>query len=110
MLFECNRVNRLWAELQIWLSTKMNKAPVFNVHSVILGNRDNETIINYVTLITKHEIYKSKWNKSNISIIQLKNVLKHHMNLDIYIYWYNKKLPKTLGKWSALYNALRTLT
>ena len=85
MLFECNRVNRLWVELQNWLSTIMNKPPVINTHSVILGNRDNETIINYVILITKHEIYKSKWNKSNISIMKLKNVLKHHMNLDIYI-------------------------
>ena len=87
----------------------MNKPPVINTHSVILGNRDNETIINYVILITKHEVYKSKWNKSNRSIIKLKNVLKHYMNLYIYIGTIRNSLPKTLGKWSAMYNALRTL-
>ena len=88
----------------------MNKPPIFNSHSVILGNRENEMIINYVILITKHEIYKSKWNKTNVSILKLRKILKYHMDLDIYIGTIRNSLPKTLGKWSALYNVLRTLT
>ena len=85
MLFECNRINHIWIELRRWLGTIMNRQPIIDVVSVILGSKEDETIVNYIILITKHEKYKSKWNQSNISLIKLKRILKHHMNMDIYV-------------------------
>ena len=77
--------------------------------SVILGNKDNGIIINYIFLITKHEIYKSEWNRNNINLIKMKKILKYHMNFDIYLGTVRNSLPKTLGKWSSIYYVLRTL-
>ena len=39
---------------------QMDKEPI------LLGNRNNEVVINSIILITKHEIYKWKWNNKNL--------------------------------------------
>ena len=73
----------------------------------MLGNPNNEMTYNNVFIITKHEIYKSKWNKTNINIYKIKKILKRHMELDIYLGRIKNNLPIMLGKWSSLYNVLR---
>ena len=54
--------------------------------SILLGNPDYELILNYmyVFIITKHEMFKSKWNRTSINIIKIKKILKSNMDLDIY--------------------------
>ena len=80
---------------------------IMNKISVFLGNKENEVIVNFILTVTK--IYKTKWNQTNISLLKIKKILKNHMEL-VNIYWYGKNiLPKILGKWSALYNVLRTI-
>ena len=65
--------------------------------SILLGNPQNELIINYVIIIAKHEIYKSKWNRTGINLIKIKKILKSHMDLDIYLGTIRSCLPKMLG-------------
>ena len=74
--------------------------------SILIGNIQNETIINYVFIRIKHEIYKRKWNKNTLNIQKIKRVLKYHMGLEIYLGTINNNLAKVLGKWSTLYNHL----
>ena len=75
--------------------------------SLLLGNPDNELIINYVYIICNHKIYKGNWNRSPASIIKIKRILKSHMEIDIHLGTVDKTLPKILGKWSSLYNVLK---
>ena len=94
-----------------WLTGIITRNTSMDEKSVILGNRNNDLICNYVTIITKHEIYKAKWNKTRVTLAQVKKILKYLMETDIYIYIsnVNHTMPKTLGIWSSLYNVLRNL-
>ena len=49
--------------------------------SVLLGDIRNETVTNCILLIVKHELYKCKWNRTNITILGLKRIIKGHMDL-----------------------------
>ena len=77
--------------------------------SIFLGNNENEIKVNQILTVTKHEIYKSKWNKTHISLLKIKKLLKSNVELDIYIGTVRNILPKILEKWSALYNMLRAI-
>ena len=81
----------------------------FDKKSILLGNSKNEIIVNYIIMITKHEIYKSKWNKVKLNPIKLKHIFKVQMELEIYLGTIKHTLPKVLGKWSPVLNHLRNL-
>ena len=83
LLYECIGTRDLWTKLETWLNSIMAKPVKTDLNSILLGNPDNKLIINYVFIICKHEIYKSKWNRSPINIIKIKKILKCHMELDI---------------------------
>ena len=53
--------------MEQWLNSLLPCPIVMHIPSVILGNKD-EIMIDCIFVITKHEIYKSKWNQSDISI------------------------------------------
>ena len=55
----------------------------FDKNSILLGNTNNEVIVNYIILTTKHEIYKSKWNKTKLTLTKLKHIFKNQMDLEI---------------------------
>ena len=109
LLLKCDRIKHIWIELERWLNTLRTNRVNMDDTSILLGNPQNELIINYVIIITKHEIYKSKWNRTGINLIKIKKILKSHMDLDIYLGTIRSCLPKMLGKWSTLYNNLRNL-
>ena len=106
LLYECPYAQKIWSDTKIWLSKEYAQTFHIDKKSVLIGNIQNETIINYVFIIIKHEIYKSKWNKNTLTIYKIKRILKDHMGLDIYLGTINNKLSKVLGKWSTLYNHL----
>ena len=93
---DCTDIKTLWVELETWLNSVMAKPVKADKISLLLGNPDNELIINYVNIICKHEIYKGKWNRSPASIIKIKRILKSHMEIDIHLGTVNKTLPKIL--------------
>ena len=68
---------------------------------MLLGNRLNKTIVNNIILMVKHEIYKSKWTKTNLSIYKMKIIIKQQMELEIYL--------ATVKKWATVLNDLRAL-
>ena len=109
LLYECNRATEIWQTLRIWLESISPNTMYFDKKSILLGNNKNEIIINYIIMITKHELYKSKWNKVKINLIKLKHIFKVQMDLEIYSGTVRKTLPKVLGKWSSVLNHLRNL-
>ena len=109
LLYECRRIGDLWNDVETWLNTVLTKPVKMDLPSIILGNNGNEYITNQILTVVKHEIYKSKWTKSSISLIKIQKILKSQMELDIYIATIKNSLPKTLGKWSGFYNVLRAL-
>ena len=79
LLHDCTDIKKRWVELETWLNSIMAKPVVADRISILLGNPDNELIINFVYIICKHEIYKGKWNRSPVSIIKIKRILKSHI-------------------------------
>ena len=68
-----------------------------------------DIISNYVFIVTKHEIYKAKWNNSRVTLIKIKRILKYSMDIDMYLGRIKNTLPKILGKWAPIYNELRNI-
>ena len=96
LLYECRRIGDLWNDIETWLNTVLTKPVKMDKTSIILGNNGNEYITNQILIVAKHEIYKSKWTKSNISLMKIQKILKYQMELEIYIATI-KKYRKLLG-------------
>ena len=109
LLFNCPERQNLWQDVSDWLRRTTNRNTSMDDKSVILGNINNNLICIYVTIVTKHEIYKTKWNKTRVTLAKVKKILKYLMETDIYVSNVNHTLQKTIGKWSSLYNVLRNL-
>ena len=109
LLFECHVARNIWREIQIWLSRISPNTFFLDKKSVLLGNTRNEIIINYIITLTKHELYKSKWNRNKLTLAKLKHTFKQQMDLEIYLGTIKNTLPKVLGKWATILNDLRTL-
>ena len=102
----CEIIKPVWTSLERWLQ-QLNLHPILDKESIILGNTTNELVVNAVIIIiTKHEIYKRKWTKRNLSIQYLKGLYKNQMQLEIYLGTTKNQLPKSLGKWASMYNDL----
>ena len=68
-----------------------------------------DIISNYVFIVTKHEIYKAKWNKTIVTLMKIQRTLKYSMDIDVYLDKVKNNLPKTLGKWAPIYNELKNI-
>ena len=109
LFFDCPTITILWNSIKNWLNNNTNQTNYFDKKSILLGNRNNEPIINTLIIITKHEIYKKRWKGTHLTLNYLKLVFQKQMKMDIYTGTVNNTLPKVLGKWSTLYNLLLTL-
>ena len=109
LLYECCRIRDLWTDLVNWLNIILATPVIISKESIILGDKKNNTIINPIFIVKKHEIYKSKWKKTSINLIKIQNILKSQMELDIFIGTMKNTLPEYLGKWSGFYNVLRNI-
>ena len=58
-------------------------------------------------IIVKHELYKRKLNKTNLTLAGLKRVIKNHMDLDCYLGTIHGRPQKAIGKWSSIYTYLQ---
>ena len=109
LLYECPEVHAIWDQLLNWLLNVTNMNINFTKKAIIIGDKNNDPIINTVIMITKHEIYKRKWKANFLNLNLLKHAFKRQMESDIYVGTINNNLPRALGKWSALYNTLRVI-
>ena len=98
LLYSCQHQQGLRQDVDRWLNTIFNDTIYTDERSTLLGNKNNALMINYVLIVVKHEIYKSKWNETivNLPIINIIN-LEYYMDPDIFIGPMNNTLQKTLG-------------
>ena len=80
---------------------------LFDKKTILLGCPENSILVNYIILIVKHEIYKSKWNNSKVTLQKIIEKLKYYLKIDEYISTISIGREKTLGKWSPIYNTIR---
>ena len=109
LLYECPIAREIWRNIESWLRPIIRSTIHFDMFSALLGNPRNEVVINCIFLIVKHEIYKKKWNGSNLNLIKLKRIIKNHMDLDIYLGTINGKPEKAIGKWSSVFQNLQRI-
>ena len=109
LLYECQETRMLWETIQNWITGISPNSTFFDKKSILLGNSKNETIVNNIIMITKHEIYKSKWTKTKLTLHKIKVILKSQMEMELYLGTIKNRLPKVLGKWAAIYNYLQTI-
>ena len=102
LLFECINTNNL-----LWLQRILNSTIYLDCTDVLLGNLRNEPVTNCIILITKHEIYKQKWNRTNLTLYKLKTIIKNHMDLECYLGKINGNPEKAVGKWASIYRHLQ---
>ena len=107
LLYECPNVRELWTELQLWLERSLNTNIFVSSTDILLGNSRNDPVTNCIFLITKHEIYKQKWNRTRLTIHKLKIIIKHHMDLECYLGKIRGNQEKTMGKWASIYHHLQ---
>ena len=107
LLLECSQIEYLWRGIEGWMHLNINEKVLFNKQSILLGSPENSTIVNYIFLIVKHEIYKSKWNKSKLSLHQIIEKLKYYLKIEEYVNIISIGREKTLGKWSPIYNTIK---
>ena len=109
LLFECQYSQHIWEGISEWLNNIINSEIYMDKGSVLLGNIRNETVTNCILLIVKHELYKCKWNKTNLTIPRLKKIIKGHIDLDCYRGTIQGTKNKSLGKWSSIINDLKNV-
>ena len=107
LLIECPIANNLWTEIRVWLQIILNSTIYLSSNDILLGNPRNEPVTNCVILITKHEIYKQKWNRNSLSLHKLKIIIKNHMDLECYLGKIRGNSEKIIGKWASIYRHLQ---
>ena len=107
LMYDCQTVHQIWISLENWLLRNITSTLYFDKNSIILGNTLNEPIVNALIILTKHEIYKSKWKGTRINMVYLKRVFQRQMNTEMYLGTIKGNIGKTLGKWASIANELR---
>ena len=109
MLYECRQIRNLWTILERWLSQTTGERLTLDLNTILLGNKDYNYIVNYVIIVTKHEIYRYKWNHRVPNLADLKRKLKSYLTIEMYIGTISNTVEKTIGKWSPIYNVIRNI-
>ena len=60
--------------------------------------------MNFLLVLAKSYIYKTKFTTGNLSLVQFKSVFKRKFETERYISKINNRYDKFLGKWSSRYN------
>ena len=67
LFFDCPTITRFWNSLKNWLDNNTDQTNCLDKKSIMLGNRNNELIINTLIIITKHEVYKKKMERHSFN-------------------------------------------
>ena len=78
-------------------STKFEKPGIFQTRP------KGKQLINYIFMLAKYYIYKTKFFTHNLDIENFITYLKRKFHIEKYISIINNKIDKFMGKWSTLY-------
>ena len=109
LLIECPIAQRIWDSISQWLNSTLNSNIHLGTNDILLGNSKNEIVTQCIIYIVKHELYKRKWNKNNLTLPGLKRIIKSHMDLDCFLGRIQGRPQKAIGKWSSIYHDLQRI-
>ena len=110
LFFECEKAKQFWNLFKEWLNRVASiTVDVNNEKMILFSWHKKNSILNYLLVVAKYYIYKSKFVQGNISILGFKAILKKKFEEEKYIAKINDKYAKFLGKWSSLYTALNNM-
>ena len=107
LLCECNLITDLWQDIEQWMTINLRETIQLTNESILLGDNTISIIANYIIIVTKHEIFKSKWTKKDLTVKDIVKRLKEYLVIEEYISNITQRTKTTLGKWSPIYNLLK---
>ena len=107
LLVDCPGNRKLWDDMAQWIMMNLNEHTILDKRSIVLGNHSNSIICNYIILVIKHEIYKSKWSKRKVTKQYIINKLSHYLTIEEYVHTISLGSRKNLGKWSPIYHKIK---
>ena len=96
LLYDCKK--NLWDDLEIWMLHNLRENIKITRTVVILGDHNVSIIANYIIIVVKHEIYKSKWTGKMLTMKEIENTLKRYLIIEEYVSMISQSLKTTLGK------------
>ena len=107
LLYECKFILPIWKTLEAWISRNVQEKVECNNITAILSINEYSVLVNYIFIICKHEIFKSRWTSKVINQDSLLKTLKEYLVIEEYISTISNWKEKPLGKWSPIYNLLK---
>ena len=106
---DCQKVKEFWDDLKVWLQTHANLSINISDKSLIFSWQKEKSFMNYLLVVAKYYIYKTKFTSRRLNIAGFKSLLKKKFDGEKYIAKINNRYDKFLGKWSPLYNLLNNV-
>ena len=105
LFWECIQVQHFWTNLSILLQ-EYNVHIKFNLRYILLGitgkNLTEIQLKNYIILLGKYFIFKSKYQKQQPNLLRFKSYLCQRINIEKQIYFMKDRLAQFNKKWGNL--------
>ena len=97
----CNKVKEFWLAMKNWLRIQANVIHL-TIKNVIFSKQENNELLNYILLLGKYFIYKTKFLANSIRLENFIIYLKRKYQNEKYISKIHNKQNKFQAKWSLL--------
>lgn len=110
LFWECLFVQQFWTEMSVFLKDHdidINFNQNITTFGITISNSDPKIQVkNFMILLGKYFIFRSKCLKNMLSFVHFKSYLKQKLNIEKQIYFMKDKITQFYRKW----NTLATLT
>ena len=106
---ECSEVNNFWTSLESWWNRSSKLKVQFTKKHIIFGlyyDNSGFCTVNFVILLAKWYIYTHVYHERNIELYGFLVTLKHHLEIEKQVCYYNGKSEEFTKKWFDLYDKL----
>ena len=110
VLFNCNKVKEFWLAMKNWLRIQANVILHLTIKNVIFSKQENNELLNYILLLGKYFIYKTKFLANSIRLENFITYLKRKYQNEKYISKIHNKQNKFQAKWSLLSHIMEGTT
>ena len=106
LFYYCRKVKSFWAELRTWLELKADITLQLTVKNILFSKQGHNDLLNYLILLAKYHIYRTKFFINQISFENFLTYLRKKYKNGKYIAKLHNKTDVFFTKWSALYSIL----
>ena len=102
LFYYCEKVNVFWADLKTWLEKQANITLQLTIKNVLFSKQAHNILVNYLLLLAKYYIYRTKFFSNQISIENYLVYVRRKFQNEKYIAKLHNKQDAFVAKWSAL--------